>query len=169
MAESRHCEIERKYLIAWIEPEFLRSQADCAVWEIEQIYLKAAPGETRRIRRVEEDGRARWYKTFKRRLTDLSCVEEEGQISGEDYAQYRMEADSQLKPIAKVRYRIPWQGQVLEFDLYPFWTRQAVLEVELRSEDQPVFLPPWVQVIREVTSDHRYKNVSLAREVPQED
>ncbi len=53
-------EIERKYLIAPIERAWLESREGCAVWEIEQIYLTAEPGQTRRIRRVDEDGQTRY-------------------------------------------------------------------------------------------------------------
>lgn len=166
MSADKHYEIERKYLIRWIDPEFLRNQAGCAVWTIEQIYLTAEPGQTRRIRQVTENGEPRWYKTFKRRLTALSCEEDEGRISLEEFSRLRAEADPDKKPIQKVRYRIPWQGQTLEFDLYPFWTDRAILEVELEREDQSVFLPDWVRVVRDVTADRRYKNVRLASEIP---
>ena len=57
----------------------------------------------------------------------------------------------------------------LTIDVYPFWQRQAVLEVELPSEDTPLLLPTYIEVIREVSGDRRYKNVSLAREIPAED
>ena len=56
----------------------------------------------------------------------------------------------------------------LTIDVYPFWQRQAVLEVELPSEDTPLLLPTYIEVIREVSGDRRYKNVSLAREIPAE-
>lgn len=166
MSEGKHCEIERKYLIAMPDPDFLKSQPGCAVWEIEQIYLTALPGETRRIRRVAEGSENRFYKTFKRRLTALTAEEQEGRISQTDYEAYRRDADPDRHPILKTRYRIPYQSQILEIDLYPFWTDRAVLEIELDSESQPIHIPTWLHVLKEVTADHRYKNVSLAQAVP---
>ena len=166
MSEGKHCEIERKFLIAMPDIDFLKSQPGCAVWEIEQIYLTALPGETRRIRRVTESGEVRCYKTFKRRLTALTAEEEEGQISQSDYEAYQNEADPARHPILKTRCRIPYQNQILEVDVYPFWTDRAVLEIELDSEAQPIHIPTWLQVLKEVTDDHRYKNVSLAQTVP---
>ena len=166
MSEGKHCEIERKYLIAMPDPDFLKSQPGCAIWEIEQIYLTALPGETRRIRRVSEAGETLFYKTFKRRLTALTAEEQEGQISQADYEAYRNEADPDRRPILKTRFRIPYQNQILEIDLYPFWTDRAVLEIELDSEAQPTRIPTWLHVLKEVTADHRYKNVSLAQTVP---
>lgn len=166
MAEGKHCEIERKYLILPIPESFLESRDGCAVWEIEQIYLTAEPGTTRRIRKVTEDGDVRYYKTFKRRLSNLAAEEDEGQISREEYERYREQADPTLHPILKTRYRIPFEGQMLEFDIYPFWQDRAILEIELESENQQTLIPDWVKVIRDVTEDHRYKNVSLASQVP---
>ena len=63
-----HYEIERKYLIDLPDERFLAAQPDCAVWDIEQIYLLGEPGETRRIRRVVENGQTRCYQTTKRRV-----------------------------------------------------------------------------------------------------
>lgn len=169
MGEGKHYEIERKYLIAMPDVQMLLNQPGCAVWEIEQVYLTARPGETRRVRKVVEAGESRWYKTFKRRVNDLRAEEDEGRISEAEYEGFLLEADASLQPIRKVRYRVPHEGQVLEFDLYPFWKDRAVLEIELESEEEPSQIPDWVKVIRDVTSDVRYKNVRLAAEVPMDE
>lgn len=161
-----HYEIERKFLIAMPDAALLRAQNGCAVWKIEQIYLTAQPGETRRIRRVTESGETRYFKTFKRRLTDLSAEEDEGPISQEEYETHRRAADPDRHPVLKTRYRIPYEGQTLEVDIYPFWSDRAILEIELESESQPVHIPDWLRILKEVTADHRYKNVSLAQSVP---
>ena len=39
----------------------------------------------------------------------------------------------------------------------------------MKSEDEAFTLPPFIEVIREVTADYRYKNHALAREIPKED
>lgn len=166
MSEGKHCEIERKFLIDMPDPQFLRGQMGCAVWDIEQIYLTARPGETRRIRRVTESGETRYYKTFKRRLTDLTAEEDEGGITRQEYEAFQREVDPDRHPIEKTRYRIPCANQMLEIDLYPFWKDRAILEIELDNESQPVHIPDWLHIRKEVTADHRYKNVSLAQTIP---
>lgn len=166
MHEGKHCEIERKYLIAPPDPAFLKKQSGCVEWRIEQIYLTAEPGTTRRVRRVTEEGQDRFYKTFKRRLSDLSAEEDEGLISRSEYEAYLRQADPRLKPILKTRYRVPFVGQTLEFDVYPFWDDRAILEIELESESQTPVIPDWTLVYRDVTADSRYKNVRLAAQVP---
>lgn len=164
-----HCEIELKYLIAMPDAAWLRAQPGCEIWEIEQIYLTAQPGTTRRIRSVVENGETRYYKTFKRRISALTAEEDEGLISREEYEAYRMEADPAKNVISKVRYRVPFEGQVLEFDVYPFWTDRAVMEIELESEAQQPKIPGWVKALKDVTADFRYKNVALAEAIPMDE
>lgn len=166
MSEGKHFEIERKYLILPPDEARLLAAPGCEVWQIEQIYLDRAPGIPDRIRRVTENGAARWYKTSKHRLSDTVCEEEEARISEEEYAKYRESATPTLRPIVKTRYRVPYAGRTLEVDVYPFWTDRAILEIELEREDEPVRIPDWLRVVREVTGDRRYKNIQLAGEVP---
>ena len=54
-------------------------------------------------------------------------------------------------------------------DIYRFWSDRATLEIELEREDQPVQLPDWLEIVRDVTGEEAYKNFSLARCVPMED
>ena len=164
-----HHEIEMKYLIAMPDEAMLAQMDGCKVWEIEQIYLTAEPGTTRRVRRVLEDGEERYYKTFKRRISVPTAQEDEGLISREEYEAYCTERNPQLNVILKKRYRIPFAGQTLEFDIYPFWTDRAVLEIELESEEQQTVIPEWVRVLKDVTADFRYKNVALANEIPMDE
>lgn len=164
-----HNEIEMKYLIAMPDAEFLSAQPGCETWRIEQIYLTAEPGTTRRVRMVEENGEKRYYKTFKRRVSTMTAEEDEGLISAEEYEAFCDQRNPELAVILKTRYRVPYAGQVLEFDVYPFWTDRAVMEIELESELQRPVIPDWVHVLKDVTADYRYKNVALAKEAPMDE
>lgn len=167
MSAGKHCEIERKYLIGYPDVERLKAQPGCEVWDITQIYLKDGEGgQTRRIRRVLTDGVERFYRTFKRRLTDLSAEEDEGEITPEEYARYGLERDLSRAPILKMRYRVPYRGHVLEYDVYPFWKDRAILEIELESEDEAAEIPDEVRILRDVTGEKAYKNKQLAKRVP---
>ena len=166
MTDGRHCEIERKYLIRYPDIEMLKAQRGVEQWEIVQIYLTVtAPGETRRIRQVVCNGEIRYYKTFKRRLSDVSCEEDEGEIDQLEYIRLSREGQPGCKPLGKTRYRIPYQGHVLEFDVYPFWTDRAIMEIELEREDEGVAIPDYVHIIRDVSADPAYKNRQLAENV----
>ena len=169
MTAGRHCEIERKYLIRYPDIELLRAQKGVEQWEIVQIYLTVSgPGETRRIRQVVCDGEIRYYKTFKRRLSALSCEEDEGEIDQLEYIRLSHEIQAGCKPLGKTRYRIPYEGHTLEFDIYPFWDDRAILEIELSHENEGAAIPEYVRIIRDVSADPAYKNRSLAEQVVME-
>lgn len=159
-------EIERKFLIRRPASELLDALA-AEVWELEQVYLRPAEdGNNRRIRRCS-DGRC-WY-TEKKKLTDRTRIEREHSIDAAEYAALLTEADPVFSTIRKRRWRIPWQGLLLEVDIFPFWAHQAFCELELPAEDYPVALPDWAELIREVTDDPAYTNHALARHIPPED
>ena len=167
---GKHYEIERKYLIRYPDISTLLKQKGVEQWEIVQIYLTVSgPEETRRIRQVVCDGEIRYYKTFKRRLSDLTCVEEEGEIDQLEFIRLCREQAPGCKPLGKTRYRIPYAGHVLEFDIYPFWKDRAIMEIELEHEDEGAAIPDYVHIIRDVSDDRAYKNRSLAENVVYEE
>lgn len=161
-------ECERKFLIAYPDTERLRMLGAKASL-IEQTYLAAEKGATARVRRRVTDGVTKLYHTVKRRLTALSATEEEREITEREYEELLKTADPTRSPILKTRYVLPYEGHLLEIDVYPFWKRQAVLEIELASEEEDFSIPDFIAVLREVTSDVAYKNVSLSKVVPKED
>ena len=170
MSNGSHCEIERKYLIRYPDTEKLREMPGCEIWAITQIYLKDGEnGQTRRVRKLRVNGEWKYYRTFKQHLSSLSCIEDEAEISAGEYEAYGRERDLRRLPILKTRYRVPYAGHVLEFDVYPFWQDRAILEIELQSEAEEVEIPADVQIIRDVTGEKAYKNKQLALRVPMED
>ena len=169
MAEGVHCEIERKYLIHYPDVALLRRQSGCETWEILQTYLRMGEGgQTRRVRRVTSDGQTRCFRTFKRMIDALSSEEDEAEITPQEYRALLEERDPARRPISKTRYRIPWAGHTLEFDVYPFWEDRAILEIELDSEDDAPPLPDYVRVMRDVSAERAYRNSQLALCVPME-
>ncbi len=166
MSAGKHCEIERKYLIRYPDIKTLQTQKGVEQWEIVQIYLTVSgPGETRRIRQVVSGGEIKYYKTFKKHLTSLTNEEDEGEIDQLEYIHLCQEQQPGCKPVGKTRYRIPYEGHILEFDIYPFWNDRAILEIELEREDEGAAIPDYVQIIRDVSADPAYKNRSLAENV----
>ena len=163
-------EIERKYLIRMPDEAKFWQMPHCSVWEIVQTYLTdGGVGQTRRLRSICTGGETRYVYTAKRRVNELTCEEREREISDSEYKLRLLEANPELKPIEKRRYRIPYENQVLEIDIYSFWEDRATLEVELDREDQVPELPEWLDIIREVTGERAYKNRYLAEEIPMED
>ena len=137
--------------------------------EIIQTYLKGEDGQELRVRQRGSDGHYIYFRTEKRRLTDLTRVEIEERLTRDEYLRLLMQADPAARPIRKTRYCLTENSQYFEIDLYPQWTRQAVMEIELRDESEPVRLPKGIRVIREVTGDPVYDNHAMAYGMPEED
>ncbi len=163
MAKSNF-EIERKFLINSVDKLTLHKHIGRNIGEaqIEQIYLTANEGE-RRIRKKAKDGNTVYFYTEKLSISGLKRIENERQITEDEYLNFLSEADFTLSPIRKTRYTFNYKSQFFELDVYEFSSTKAILEIELQSESTPVKLPEFIQVIKEVTYDKAYKNHSLAK------
>lgn len=162
-------EIERKFLIRMPEEETLRAMPGCEVWDIVQTYLFDGPDDvTRRVREIGTDSGTKYLFTEKRRISDLTHEESERELTRTEYDKMLSDADPALHAVRKRRFRIPYDGHLMEIDVYAFWNDRATLETEIQSEGEPVNLPPWLEIIREVTGDGAYKNRRLAESIPNE-
>ncbi len=155
-------EIEHKYLIEYPDREELLEMPCAVSVHITQTYLDSEEGVTERVRSWKQDGETVYYHTLKRRVSALTHLEDEAVISCEEYQRLIRRKKRGSQTIEKERIVIPYSGRDVEIDIYPFWNDRAVAEVEVGSEDEDVRLPDCIRVIREVTEDGRYKNVSLA-------
>ena len=162
-------EIERRFLIRMPESGLLASLPHARTVDIEQTYLRMPDGSFSRLRSRGEGEDRIYIETVKRRLTAATRVETERRLTRAEYEEQLAIADPDRRPFVKQRTCLVWQDQVFELDRFPFWQKQAVLEIELLAEDAPVALPPFVEVLREITGDETYSNSALARAVPAED
>lgn len=148
-------EIERKFVVrddGW-------RQLEIGSAPIEQGYFARTPLVSARVRIYGENG----YITLKSAggKDTLSRHEFEYKIPATDAAemirQFSIEA-----PIRKVRYDVPFGGNIWTVDVFEDANAGLVLaEIELESADQAITLPRWVG--EEVTNDPRFENSSLAR------
>lgn len=167
---STPLEIERKLLIAYPDTALLEAQKGVRIFDIEQTYLyNVDEALTERVRLRREGDSVAYFHTVKRRLSALTAEEQEAQITKEEFEALLSRRDKTRATVQKRRYALPYGAHTLEIDIYPQWKRQAVLEVELASEKERFSLPPYLSVLRDVTADKRYKNVSLSREFPDEE
>ena len=164
-----HLEIERKWLIAYPDTDLLAAMPSAEATQIVQTYLTASPGLSRRVRARSRGDETVYTRTTKRRISATTAEEEEAIISVEEYESLLREADPTCRPIEKTRWCIPHGALTLEIDIYPFWQKQAVLEIELQDEGEDFAIPKELCVLREVSDDIAYKNVSLAKKIPPED
>ena len=97
-------EIERKFLIEYPDPAWLEQQPGSRRVEIVQTYLLSDGSGSRRVRSWTESGRTTWFRTCKRMLTDRTRIEQEDQVTEEEYRSLLAEADPARHPIEKVRW-----------------------------------------------------------------
>lgn len=163
-----HNEIERKFLIVKPTAETLKN-AGASSSKIEQTYLLSTEEfPTRRVRKRVLGKMARYTYTAKRQTNGtFTRIECEREIDEAEYSALLKEADPALNVIRKTRYCIDnADGHVLEIDVFDFWKKYAVLEIELGSEDEDYVIPEYIKTVSEVTFDSRFLNVSLARCIP---
>ena len=135
---------------------------------IEQVYILSPEGRRERIRRRVFANGIVYTHTVKKRLNDLSRIEIENEISEEEYRALLERADPTRRTIEKERYLYHFDGQLFEIDVFPFWDDRALMELELVDEAQEIRLPPEIRIVREVSSDGRYTNSAIAREIPRD-
>ena len=168
LGEPEPLEIERKFLIALPDAALLGEKSVKRL-AISQVYLRAGTsGAGRRIRRARCGDETRYYYTEKTRVTAVTRIEREHEITAAEFEALLSERDEALRTIEKTRYLVPFERHTLEIDVFPFCNDRAFCECELQSQDESRPIPDWLHVYREVTDDPRYTNRALARSVPDE-
>ena len=157
-------EIERKFLILTDLNKILSTAHAINRLEISQVYLKDTGEWTQRVRRVEnyDDASISFIFTMKKRVTDLTCIELETNVSEKFYD---MIAKAGTPPVLKTRYDILWKKHRWHVDQFldPEFDGLVVAEIELKSESETFENPPWLGV--EVTDRKRYRNARMARKL----
>lgn len=167
MTEKNAPEIERKFLIAYPDLQYLAEKARRS--HIVQTYLASENGRSSRVRKRSDGEKTVYTFTEKQHITAVRRMEYEREISETEYAELLKKADRSRNPIEKDRYCLDYAGQMFEIDVYPFFTDRAIMELELSDEAQTILFPPEIKVIREVTEDNRYTNAAFARKIPYDD
>ncbi|MDE5584643.1 MAG: hypothetical protein K2J08_13200 [Ruminococcus sp.] len=153
-------EIERKFLVYMPDTEKLGIKRKIG---ITQTYLKKGEnGGQRRIRRITDGGKEIFTYTEKLFVTAVTRKELEYEIDKAEYERLLTKADDRLKPVIKTRYYFEYKNQVFELDVYPFSEEFATMETELETEEQEIYFPDNVTIIKEVTGDSDYSNANLA-------
>lgn len=158
MSQKNGFEIERKFLIHYPDTAMLSKMDNCTVMEIEQSYISGGG----RIRKIISQGKTCYIKTVKKHISDIKREEKEWEISEAEYIADLENKAENTSTIKKTRYATQKCGFVYEIDVFDFWKDKAFMEVELENEAQEFPIPEFVSVIREVTSDKRYRNSALA-------
>lgn len=168
LGEPEPFEIERKFLIYYPNIKELESMPNCTKVDIIQTYLKSTDDVEKRIRARGIDGDYLYYLTEKRKISSMKRIEIERKLTKDEYLKLLMEADNKLHPIHKTRYCLSDNNQYFEIDVFEEWNNQAIMEIELCSEDEIIKIPEFIKIYKEVTDDESYKNYQMSREMPKE-
>lgn len=161
-------ETERKYVILKPDMAIISKSDGFTESKITQIYLLDRE-ITHRIRKREYLGGITEYtENTKRRISSMSAIESEAQITEEKFESLRVQIDPKTQPIEKTRVTFLYSGNVFEIDIYPAWADTCILEVELESEDEKIAFPSFIKVVKEVTGMREYSNHSMAYNFPKE-
>ena len=145
-------EIERKFLVVGDDWRGLAPGIPYC-----QGYVPTQTKTTVRIRIAGDQG----YLTLKGPTQGLTRSEFEYPIPLKD-AEAMLAQLCPEQPIAKIRYRIPYQDHIWEVDEFTGNNQGLVLaEIELGSETESFASPPWIG--QEISHDFRYRNSYLSR------
>ena len=122
----------------------------------------------RRIRKIEDGKNTIYVYTEKRPKSSTTRLEDERDITEDEYNELMKERYSYL---TKTRYAFPYSAHTIEIDVYPYeiggdaLVGRAVMEVELKDENEMIDFPSGITVIRELTGTREFSNKTLAKRV----
>ena len=161
-------EIERKYVIKMPKLDFLRTLDGYTESDIVQVYLPSVGKSTSRIRKRVTDGVCVYTKTEKRRIDEMSALETESEIDAHSFEELARYPRAGSAPIIKKRLTFVFDGRLFEVDIYPNWQKSCIMEIELPDRETVFELPPFIEVVADVTGERAYSNASMSLSFPKE-
>jgi CYTH domain-containing protein len=155
-------EIEDKYLLSNFDPKILPVAAEAI--SITQTYLLSPEkGVEERVRMRGWLDSASYFHTTKRPAGNGARIEVERTITQAEYVALLERADPKKAPIEKTRFCFVYENQYFEADVFKGKLEGLfLLEREKTSVNEATALPPFLDVVSNVTDDPHYKNSALA-------
>jgi adenylate cyclase len=168
---SAHLEIERKFLVnfpkSWSAlSEIFDDLVD--VKRITQTYLKPKGDEPScRVRKTVEgltgDTATVYHFNQKKPVETGTHEETEREINEKKYNEYLKDPYPGKGSVEKTRFVFKYNDQLFELDVFKGALKGlAIMEIELEDKNDTVELPPFLEVVKEVTEDKSYNNFTLA-------
>ena len=158
-------EVERRWLCMSCPHSF---PSDHKAYVINQVFLSNPEGTYERVRCRMGTGDdvdfVEYTHTSKTPVSVGVAEEDEKTISQAKFESMKAERrDLKRKPITKVRTVFDYVGRTFEFDQFlGELSGVYILELEGSWVGEPVELPPWILIEREVTGVDGYSNYQLA-------
>ncbi len=116
----------------------------------------------RRVRARSDAAGTSYFYTVKQDIRPGERYEVERMITRAEYEEFLEIRDPKLRTIQKRRLTFFHLNQFIEIDLFDDPEGFALMEIEQSSIQPELVLPPFVKVLRNVTSDNRYSNRGIA-------
>jgi len=164
-------EIEKKFLIKFPSSWEELSELFDSLVEVErmtQTYLQPEDDEpSARVRKtvkgLSDNKQILYHYNQKFKIESGIHQEKEHEITKKQYENYLKKAHPDKFTVEKIRFVFDYNEQIFELDVFKGPLKGlAVLEIELPSKDSKVELPPFLQVVKDVTKDSKYSNFNLA-------
>ncbi len=167
---NKPLEIEYKFLIEMPDLKILEAQPEYRAKKLCQMYLELPCGFSEfgtrcRIRKTEEQNTKTYCKTFKKDVTGITRIEVEEEISAVEFEKLSKFLRKGTAPVEKTRCTFFYEGHTCEVDVFPFWQDKAFLEIEVENEKVVPHIPPFINVIKDVSTDIAYRNSVLAQRI----
>lgn len=117
----------------------------------------------RRVRARSDDHGTSYFYTVKKHIRSGERLEVERMISQREYEELLALKDPTLQTIKKRRLCFFWENQFIEVDLFENPKGLVLMEIEQSELQRDLILPPFIEVVNDVTDDKRYSNRELAR------
>ncbi len=161
-------ETEKKFIIRIPSVSLLEKEEGYRKSEITQTYFFSPSGVTHRVRKREFENEVIYTETKKTRISKMSVIEDERALSSEEYEELLATQEIIGTPLSKTRHIFHYDSHTIEIDIYPFWKKSCILEVELKSEDEQISLPPYIEIIEDVSGSREYSNYTMSLAFPKE-
>jgi CYTH domain-containing protein/thymidylate kinase len=159
LALPQPIEEERKYIV-----RITGKLPECTESEITQTYLVSDPDSEVRLRRRIWNGKPVFVLNSKKRVSPHELIETEQQINSNLYQAMLQQADPYRQTIVKLRRSFIWKGQYLELDEYRLpKPGLLILETKGITECESVKLPPFLEIVEDITGKKEYYNYNLAK------
>lgn len=156
-------EIEDKFLLRSFNPDILPVPHE-KIFITQTYLLSKYKSITERVRkRVWRDG-VSYIHTTKEKNIGGGRIERERFISHHEYCTLIGRSDPARRTLTKIRHSFLWAAQYFEVDVFTNLPRALVLcEREKTTISETTVLPPFLDVIRDVTDDHKFSNSNIAK------
>lgn len=166
---------QKKYLIKNPSSSLLTYNLPIEKVDITQSYLHSSKKSERKIRQVGKNGNFFYYYSEKTYISGSGFLKCERRITDREYLSYISEIDPLICTIKKQRLFFVYQNQYFTIDTFSlspntsatnsftFWPDQAILEIDLTSENSIIEIPEFIEVIKDVTDCPDYRNYYIAK------